>query len=79
MQDVGEKTVYALEYPLPYKVGEEIEPYYPVPTEESQAIYEKYKAEADKYPQLCLCGRLADYKYYNMDQALERALKIISN
>lgn len=76
VQDVGEKTVYALEYPLPYKAGEKNEPYYPVPTEESQAMYARYKLEADKYPQLCLCGRLADYKYYNMDQTLERALEI---
>lgn len=76
-QDVGQKTVYALEYPLPYKAGEDNEPYYPVPTEESQVMYEKYKAEANQYPQLSLCGRLADYKYYNMDQTLERALALI--
>ena len=76
-QDVGQKTVYALEYPLPYKAGEDNEPYYPVPTEESQTIYEKYKAEANQSPQLSLCGRLADYKYYNMDQTLERALALI--
>lgn len=77
VQDVGEKTMYALEYPLPYKVDEENEPYYPVPTEESQAMYERYKTEANKYPQLVVCGRLGDFKYYNMDQALERALSII--
>ena len=76
IQDVGEKTVYALEYPLPYKAGEDTEPYYPVPTEESQAMYKKYRAEAEKYPQLVVCGRLGDFKYYNMDNALERALEI---
>lgn len=35
IQGIWEKTVYALESPLPYKEGEETEPYYPVPTEES--------------------------------------------
>ena len=76
VQDVGAKTVYALEYPLPYKAGEEREPYYPVPTAESQSLYEEYRAEAELYPQLVVCGRLGDFKYYNMDDALERALEI---
>ena len=40
--------------------------------------YEKYRALADKIANLYCCGRLADFKYYNMDQALERAL-FISN
>jgi len=69
-------TSYALEYPLPYKEGEKLEPYYPVLTAESQEQYAKYKALADRIPNLILCGRLADFKYYNMDQALERALKV---
>ena len=43
-------------------------------TEESKKQYAKYKALADKIPNLILCGRLADFKYYNMDQALERAM-----
>lgn len=79
VQDIGDKTVYAVEYSLPYKAGETNEPYYPVLTEESKAVYEKYRVEAEKYPQLNLCGRLGDFKYYNMDQALERALEVIQN
>lgn len=69
-------TTYAIEYPLPYKSGEKNEPYYPVLTEESQKIYAKYKEKADKISNLYCCGRLADFKYYNMDQALERALEV---
>ena len=65
-----------MEYPLPYEEGAKMEPYYPVLTEESQKQYTAYKAMADKVPNLICCGRLADFKYYNMDQALERALKI---
>lgn len=69
-------TSYAVEYPLPYREGEKMEPYYPVLTEESQAQFAEYKALADRIPNLICCGRLADFKYYNMDQALERALSI---
>lgn len=69
-------TSYAVEYPLPYREGEKMEPYYPVLTEESQAQFAKYKALADRIPNLICCGRLADFKYYNMDQALERALQV---
>ena len=53
-----------------------MEPYYPVLTEESQKQYAQYQALADQIPNLIYCGRLADFKYYNMDQALERALGI---
>jgi UDP-galactopyranose mutase len=67
---------YALEYPLPYREGEKLEPYYPVLTKESQAQYAKYEALAQKIPFLTCCGRLADFKYYNMDQALKRALAV---
>ena len=53
------------------------EPFYPVLTEESQETYRLYKDYASQFKNLILCGRLADYKYYNMDQALERVLSII--
>ena len=69
-------TSYAVEYPLPYVEGEKLEPYYPVLTAESQARYAKYKALADEVPNLICCGRLADFKYYYMDEALERALDV---
>lgn len=67
---------YAVEYPLPYREGEKMEPYYPVLTIESQEQYAKYAALAQQILNLIPCGRLADFKYYNMDQALERALEI---
>lgn len=69
-------TSYAVETSLPYKEGEKMEPYYPVLTEASQKQYTQYKALADRIPNLICCGRLADFKYYNMDQALDRALGI---
>ena len=67
---------YAVEYPLPYREGEKLEPYYPVLTEESQRQHAQYAALAAQIPNLIPCGRLADFKYYNMDQALERALEV---
>lgn len=69
-------TSYAREYSLPYREGQAMEPYYPVLTESSQKQYLQYKALADKIPNLICCGRLADFKYYNMDQALARALEV---
>lgn len=67
---------YALEYPLPYREGQKMEPYYPVLTEESQERYHKYQILANRIQNLICCGRLADFKYYNMDQALDRALQV---
>jgi UDP-galactopyranose mutase len=66
-------TSYAIEYPLPYSEGKEMEPYYPVLTAESKEKYQRYQILAEKIPGLFCCGRLADFKYYNMDEALENA------
>lgn len=75
-----EGTSYAVEYPVPFDAeNHEMEPYYPVLTEESQAQYMCYKKQADTVKNLYLCGRLAEFKYYNMDQALERALDLLEN
>ncbi|MCQ5128159.1 UDP-galactopyranose mutase [Butyricicoccus faecihominis] len=69
-------TSYALEFPMPYKKDETLEPYYPVLTEESKYQYEQYRRLALQLPNLICCGRQADFQYYNMDQALSRALEI---
>lgn len=71
----AEGTTYALEYPLPCSEQDKTnEPYYPVLTEESKNVYKKYKSLANSYVNLICCGRLADFKYYNIDQAIENAL-----
>lgn len=72
----GTGSSYAVEYPLPYRDGMMAEPYYPVLTKESREKYEKYDVLAKRVPNLICCGRLADFQYYNMDQALERALRV---
>lgn len=71
----SETTVVAVEYPQEYEKGK-TEPYYPILTEDSMKLYAKYREELEKIPNLILCGRLADFKYYNMDQAINRALEI---
>lgn len=69
-------TTYEVEYSLPYKIGEHNEPYYPVLTVESLELYEKYRLLSRQVENLFICGRLGEFKYYNMDQALEKALDV---
>lgn len=76
VQEVAGKTTIAVEYSVPYKNGEKVEPYYPIPNDANHELYEKYRREVEIVPNLYLCGRLAHYKYYNMDQALESALDL---
>lgn len=69
-------TTYAIEYPLTYREGSKMEPYYPVSTKDSEERVKQYKTLAGKFDNLFLCGRLADFKYYNMDQAIKNALNV---
>jgi len=69
-------TKIAYEYPLQYREGEKTEPYYPIINESNIKKYQKYKSDLLGIKNLFLCGRLADYKYYNMDQAIERAFEV---
>ena len=66
------KTVITKEYSQEWKSG--MEPYYPVNDERNYAVYEKYKADADKLKNVMFCGRLAEYKYYDMHKIVELAL-----
>ncbi len=68
-------TTRAYEYSVPYQPGNN-EPYYPIPREENRTIYRKYEAEAENLKSVTFVGRLADYRYYNMDQAVGRALAV---
>lgn len=72
----GKGYSYAVEYPISANIQQNVEPYYPVLTEESQALYKKYYQRAKQIKNLIFCGRLGDFKYYNMDQALARALEV---
>lgn len=68
-----DKSIIAIEYST-----DKGEPYYPVPTQKNRDIYAKYQQEALKLEEkgIYFVGRLAEYKYFNMDKAIESALLI---
>jgi UDP-galactopyranose mutase len=61
----------SISYELPRGEGD---PYYPIPRPENQALYRRYAALADALPDVSFVGRLATYRYYNMDQVVGQAL-----
>ena len=65
------KTSVVYEYPQ-----EEGDPYYPIPCPETAEIYSEYKALADRTEGVYFAGRLATYKYYNMDQVVAQSLAL---
>ena len=71
-------TKIATEYPLEYVPGDEKagEPYYPVINDTNVELYQNYRNELSVFERLYLCGRLAEYKYYNMDDAIQRAFEV---
>lgn len=70
-------TKIAIEYSLPIKDEKDVEPYYPVLTENSKHTYGQYEYEIKKIKNLKMCGRLAQFKYFNMDQALKNVCKLV--
>ncbi len=72
----NEFTTLLYEYPQPHVVGKTT-PYYPIPTEANKEQYALYRTEAEKIKKTVLfVGRLANYMYYNMDQAVASALTL---
>ena len=63
------RTSITYEYP-----SAEGDPYYPIPRAENQALFKRYEALADSTPGVTFVGRLATYRYYNMDQVVGQAL-----
>jgi UDP-galactopyranose mutase len=63
------RTTITLEYP-----SAEGDPYYPIPRPENQSLFKKYEALADATAGVTFVGRLATYRYYNMDQIVGQAL-----
>jgi len=67
-----EKTVITREYSSEYSPGKEA--YYPINDTRNQVILTKYQELAKEFPQVLFGGRLAEYKYYDMHQVIEKAL-----
>ena len=78
LNEKSDKTVISIEYPQKFVNGQN-ERYYPIVGTENEALYKKYLADAEKLDNVYFFGRLGDYKYYNMDLAVDRALKLIKN
>lgn len=68
------KTVITKETPIDWT--DKSEPLYPVNDAKNQALYELYKAEAEKLKNVSFCGRLGSYRYVNMDETVLNALKL---
>lgn len=75
----AEGTVISLEYPEPWEEGKN-ERFYPVPGADNERLYRRYlEAARAAYPDFHALGRLGDYRYYDMDRAVERALDLAEN
>ena len=70
-------TVITIEYPQSFAKGGE--PYYPVNDEHNNTLYEKYRMLAQQEERVDFGGRLAEYKYYNMDEVVKKALDFSNN
>ena len=73
VQNIPGLTTVAYEYPLPANKAANNEPYYPIINDDNVMLYNKYRSDVEGVSGLFLCGRLAEYKYYNMDTAVLRA------
>lgn len=65
-------TIISREYSKEWNPGDE--PYYPVNDNRNSALYSKYKALADQETNVIFCGRLAEYRYYDMHQVISETL-----
>ena len=70
----NKKTIVTYEYPKDYKEG--LEKYYTINDDKNNALADKYRELAEKEENVIFGGRLAEYKYYDMDDVIKRALEI---
>lgn len=76
-QKLNGRTTILKEYPLRYDhLSTKSDPYYPINNKENLELYDKYKKDIEKFSNIYLCGRLAEYKYYNMDAVVESVLNL---
>lgn len=78
LNDKSAKTVTAKEYSEAFEPKKN-ERYYPIPKDENTELYQKYLNDAQKLDDIYFLGRLGDYKYYDMDKAVARALEVFEN
>ena len=68
-QSPHHSSTLAVEFPR-----DEGDPYYPIPRDDTRALYRRYEALAARLPEVTFVGRLARYQYLNMDQVVAQAL-----
>ncbi len=78
LNDKSSRTVIAKEYSELYVQGKN-DRYYPIPKKENIELYNKYLELAKDSKNVYFLGRLGDYKYYNMDKAILRAIELFEN
>jgi UDP-galactopyranose mutase len=72
LNQTSDHTVYFIE-----RSTDDGDPYYPVPNDENKELYKRYQEMAEKEEGVRFVGRLANYKYFNMDQAILNALEVV--
>ena len=77
-QEDKEHTTILKEYPAQFDIHNPkyADPYYPINNDKNQEIYKKYQDKLASISNIKFCGRLAEYKYYNMDAVIDRALTL---
>lgn len=78
LKDKSNKTVIAKEYSEFFELGKN-DRYYPIPKDENTELYNKYLEKAKELPNVYFLGRLGDYKYYDMDKAIARAIELFES
>ena len=73
---VSDVTTVTYEYPRPCDIRRGDTPYYPIPRKENSEVYDKYRRKADALKNLIPAGRLAEYRYINMNQAVITAMEL---
>ncbi len=77
--DISDRTVIAKEYPTDYEPGKN-DRYYPIPKDENTELYGMYLEMAgESYDNLFFFGRLGDYRYYDIDKAIARAMDVVDS
>lgn len=76
LNDTAPRTVIAKEYSQAFELGKN-DRYYPIAGEKSEALYGRYLHEVSTLSNVYFLGRLGDYKYYDMDKAVKRALEVV--
>ena len=75
LDEKSNNTIISVEYPQVFSLGKN-ERYYPINNEKNDKLYNKYLRESKKLNNVYFFGRLGDYKYYNMDLAVERVFEL---